>query len=68
MTPGNLLQYYDGVEFTRDLIKKSDIFTNEEKEQIVTYGYGHMGDGDIHINLAVPGDNKDLLDRLNGLV
>ena len=27
-----------------------------------------MGDGDLHINLAVPGENQELLDRVNDLV
>ena len=41
----------------------------DEKEGIVTIGYGHMGDGDIHVNIAIPGyDNPDLLQRLNTAV
>ena len=35
----------------------------------MTVGYGHIGDGDLHINVSYPGfENKDLMDRLNNLV
>ena len=38
----------------------------EEKEGIVTYGYGHMADGDVHINIAIPGSSSPcLMKRLN---
>ena len=40
--------------------------TAEEKEGIVTYGYGHIADGDVHLNIAIPGfDKPDLMKRLN---
>ena len=69
VTPGSFKDYYKGVEQTRKIIKEATTLSTEEKDSIVTYGYGHMGDGDIHINLAFPGyDNHDLLKRLNDLV
>ena len=68
MTPGKLLEYYSGVEFTRELIENSTSLTQQEKDQVITWGYGHLGDGDIHINLVVPGENKELLDKVNSLV
>ena len=60
MTPGKLLDYYSGVLHTRDLIENTDALSESEKRKIITYGYGHLGDGDIHINLVVPGDDKEL--------
>ena len=68
MPPGKLLNYYSGVLHTRELIKKTHKLSQEEKNKIITYGYGHLGDGDIHINLVVPGDDKELHERLNKLV
>ena len=35
---------------------------------IVSYAYGHMGDGDLHINLAVPEGNEEILDRVDSFV
>lgn len=32
-------------------------------------GYGHIGDGNVHLNVCIPGyDNTDLQDRLSDLV
>lgn len=41
--------------------------TRSEKGRISTYGFGHMADGDIHINICVEGD-RELSQRLNNLV
>ena len=43
--------------------------TAAEKALITTYGFGHMGDGDIHINICVEGhQNRELSNRLNDFV
>ena len=40
-----------------------------EKALISTYGFGHMADGDIHINICVAGlENYELSQRLNNFV
>ena len=47
------------------LIENSEKFTNAEKELILINGYGHIGDGNLHINVTIPGhENKDLEERL----
>ena len=60
--------YYSVVEYVRKLINETDTISSEEKNTIVVWGYGHMGDGDLHIDIAVPGENQELLDRANDLV
>lgn len=61
--------YYKIVEETQNLIDSSSLFTEEEKKLIRVTGYGHIGDGNLHLNVAVPGyDNPDLQDRLSDLV
>ena len=53
--------FYKIVEYTRDQIAQSSEFTASEKESIKTIGYGHIGDGNLHINIMIPGyDNPEL--------
>jgi len=54
--------YYKVVEETRAFIKNSTEFTQEEKDAIRTNGYGHVGDGNLHLNISIKGgyENKDL--------
>jgi (R)-2-hydroxyglutarate---pyruvate transhydrogenase len=53
--------YYKVVEDTQEEINKSDILSQEEKEAIYVNGYGHVGDGNLHLNISLPGyDDKDL--------
>ena len=40
---------------TRKWIKESSEFTESEKEGMITQGYGHLGDGNLHLNISVPG-------------
>ena len=47
--------YYDCVLKTRDFIKTSPAFTAEEKSKVLTAAYGHVGDGNLHMNIQVPG-------------
>ena len=47
--------YYTCVEATRDIIRKSSTLSKEEKDSIVTVGYGHLGDGNLHLNCSVVG-------------
>ena len=53
--------YYDVVEATKEAIQKTDQLSNKEKQLVSTYGFGHMADGDIHINICVEGhENREL--------
>ena len=61
----DICAYYDVVHEARNAIQKSALFTPSEKELISTYGFGHMADGDIHINICIEGrHNEALADRL----
>ena len=41
----------------------------EEKDSISTVGYGHVGDGNLHLNCSLKGyDDEDLQQRLNDLI
>ena len=43
--------------------------TQEEKDSVVTVGYGHVGDGNLHLNCSLRGyEDADLQTRLNDLV
>ena len=46
---------YRAVEATRAIINESSELSESDKEEIVTVGYGHIGDGNLHINVSVPG-------------
>jgi FAD/FMN-containing dehydrogenase len=49
------------VEETRKLIQESDLLSPEDKSSIVTNGYGHVGDGNLHLNISLKGyKNEDL--------
>ena len=69
MSPGKITDYYKIVEETRELINNASDISANEKKDIITLSYGHIADGDITINVAIPGyDNEDLLQRLNAKV
>ena len=44
--------YYSIVEATRELIASSDL---PSKDKIITTGYGHIGDGNLHLNVSLDG-------------
>ena len=53
--------FYRAVSDTRKYIEESQEFTAEEKSKIITNGYGHIGDGNLHMAVTVPGyDDKEL--------
>lgn len=61
--------YYKLVEKARKFIKDAESLTNDEKNQIVTNGYGHLGDGNLHLNITCPGyENKHLQQELSALL
>ena len=61
--------YYKIVEETRQLIKDSSEFSAEEKELILPNGHGHVGDGNLHLNVVLPGyDDRSLQERTKSVV
>ena len=53
--------YIDFVETSKKYIEDSDVLSREEKDILVKVGYGHVGDGDIHLFVSLPGfDDHDL--------
>jgi FAD/FMN-containing dehydrogenase len=61
--------FYKIVEETKKLYMRSTDFTAAEKDSIRTVGYGHIGDGNLHLNVSIPGhEDKDLQMRLSLLV
>lgn len=65
----NSKDFYQIVEETRSLIANSPEFGSSEKEQILTAGFGHIGDGNLRLQIAVPGfEDKALQQKLNSVV
>lgn len=61
--------YYDVVREARALIEETAHFTTDEKALISTVGFGHMADGDIHINIGIAGrENEALAEKLCNFV
>lgn len=61
--------FYKIVEETRNLVKNSSEFSETEKEQVLTTGYGHIGDGNLHLNVSIPGyEDQALQQKLNNIV
>ena len=61
--------YYQIVEATRELISKSDEFNAEEKTKILPNGHGHVGDGNLHLNVVLPGyDDVSLQERAKNVI
>ena len=57
------------VEETRNVIANSQEITASEKEEIVTTGYGHIGDGNLHLNISLKGyGNVELEKKLERVV
>lgn len=58
--------YYRLVEETKRLCQEHPDFTEEERSQILAVGYGHVGDGNVHLNVAIPGySNTEFQEKLN---
>jgi len=53
--------FYHLVDETRAKIRSQNNLTQSEKDSIVTFGYGHIGDGNLHLNITLPGyDDQSL--------
>ena len=61
--------FYKCVEATKQVIQDSPTLSQQEKDELATTGYGHLGDGNLHLNISVKGyENEDLNTRLNDLI
>ena len=61
--------FYKIVDETRSVINNSAEFTRSEKDAVVTTGYGHIGDGNLHLNVSIPGySDQDLQEKLSRVV
>lgn len=61
--------FYKVVQLTRDEINNSTEMTQSEKDSIVAVGYGHIGDGNLHLNISAPGhDDAELQRKLKSVV
>ena len=53
----------------RALIANSTEFSQSEKEQILPNGHGHVGDGNLHLNVVLPGyEDKSLQERAKAVI
>jgi len=52
------------VEETRAHINNSSLLSDSQKKQVRTSGYGHIGDGNLHLNVALPGYDESALERV----
>ena len=61
--------FYKIVEETRRVIRETSEMTQSDKDSIITTGYGHIGDGNLHLNISLPGyENKDLQHKLKSVI
>jgi len=61
--------FYKIVNETRSVINNSAEFTQSEKDAVVTTGYGHIGDGNLHLNVSLPGySDQDMQEKLSRVV
>ena len=61
--------YYRCVEATRQQIAEATTLSDWEKKNVFTTGYGHVGDGNLHLNMSIPGyEDHDFGNRLNDVV
>jgi FAD/FMN-containing dehydrogenase len=50
--------YYECVKATRELVDNSGL---KDVDKMVTTGFGHIGDGNLHVNVSLPGyEDKEL--------
>ena len=51
------------------MVAESSEFTAEEKTQILPNGHGHVGDGNLHLNVVLPGyEDKSLQERTKAVI
>ena len=57
------------MEATRELIRESGEFSSAEKDLILPNGHGHVGDGNLHLNVVLPGyDDESLQERAKAVI
>jgi len=61
--------FYRIVEEVQTRIVQSPVLTTEEKSVIKVSGYGHIGDGNLHLNVGMPGyQNKQLHHKVHEIL
>ena len=61
--------YYRCVEFAKTRIAEATTLSEVEKKNVFTVGYGHVGDGNLHLNIGITGyEDLDFAGRLDDLV
>ena len=51
------------------MVSQAPNLSAEERETIKIGGYGHVGDGNLHLNVTCKGyDDKDLVERMNDII
>lgn len=51
------------------MVASSDQLNAEERQLVTVHGYGHIGDGNLHLEVCVRGHTQtELLERLNSFV
>ena len=61
--------FYKIVQETRRIIAETSELSQSVKDSIITTGYGHIGDGNLHLNISMPGyDDSELQEKLTRLV
>jgi len=61
--------FYKLVEETKNRIKQSTELSDSEKKTLKVGGYGHIGDGNLHLNVAMPGyEDSPLHDKVESLL
>ena len=62
-------KFYQCVSELREFVKHTGELSQSERDCIEIHGYGHIGDGNLHINVVIPGhDNHELQGRVKTVV
>jgi len=64
-----LSELYQLVEETRERLSSADLIGNDEKHPVVgVVGYGHMGDSNLHLNVATRRFDKEVEKKLEPFI
>ena len=48
-------KFYQCVAELREHVRNNQDLTQSERDSVEIHGYGHIGDGNLHINVVIPG-------------
>ena len=62
--------YYALVQEIRNRVYSSDLLSDDDKKDLKVFGYGHIGDGNLHLNVSLKGeyDNDEKQRKLENVV